>query len=76
MECECCLNWHHVKCGDISDDESRNLSETVWKSRKCTAISEKIESLQKVKFFLLYVVDIVRTVKGDLEKVLRANLLL
>ena len=39
-------------------------------------LSEKIESLQNVEFFLLYVVDIVRTVKGDLEKVLRANLLL
>ena len=22
VECECCLNWYHVKCGDISDDIS------------------------------------------------------
>ena len=21
VECECYLNWYHVKCGDISDDE-------------------------------------------------------
>ena len=20
VECECCLNWYHVKSGDISDD--------------------------------------------------------
>ena len=30
VECECCLNWYHVKCVDISDDEYRNISETVW----------------------------------------------
>ena len=25
--CECCLNSYHTKCGDISDDEHRNISE-------------------------------------------------
>ena len=29
----CCLNWYHVKCGDISDDEYQNLGETVWYCR-------------------------------------------
>ena len=41
VQCECCLNWHHVKCGDISDVENRNLSETVWKGRKCTGIKRE-----------------------------------
>ena len=76
VECECCLNWYHVKCGDISDDEYRNMSETVWYCRKCIAIKEKNKSVQQPKLFLRYVDDIVRTVKGDPEKVLRAvNLL-
>ena len=41
VECECCLNWYHVKCGDISDDEYRNISETVWYCRKYIAIRKK-----------------------------------
>ena len=72
VECECCLNWYHVKCGDISDDEYRNISETVWYCRKCIAIREKNKSGQQSKLFFRYVDDIVRTVKGDPEKVLRA----
>ena len=72
VECESCLNWYHVKCGDISDDEYRNISETVWYCRKCIAIREKNKSGQQAKLFLRYVDDIVRTVKGDPEKVLRA----
>ena len=76
VECECCLNWFHIKCGDISDDEYRNISETVWYCRKCIAIREKKKSLQQAKFFLRYIDNIVRTVKGDPEKVLRAANLL
>ena len=76
VECECCLNWYHVKCGDISDDEYRNISETVWYCRKCIAIREKNKSVQQAKLFLRYVDDIVRTVEGDPEKVLRAANLL
>ena len=76
VECECCLNWYHVKCGDISDDEYRNISETVWYCRKSIAIREKNKSGQQSKLFLRYVDDIVRTVKGDPEKVLRAANLL
>ena len=72
LECECCLNWYHVKCGDISDDEYRNINETVWYCRKFITIREKNKSVQQAKFFLRYVYDIVRTVKGDPEKVLRA----
>ena len=74
VECDCCLNWYHVKCGDISDDEY--LSETVWNCRKCIAIREKNKSVQQAKLFLRYVDDIVRTLKGDPEKVLRAANLL
>ena len=29
VECEACLNWYHVKCDDISEDEYRKLSEIV-----------------------------------------------
>ena len=76
VECECCLSWYHVKCGDISDDEYRNISETVWYCRKCIAIREKNKSVQQAKLFFRYVDDIVRTVKGDPEKVLRAANLL
>ena len=76
VECECCLNWYHVKCGDISDDEYRNISETVWYCRKCIAIREKNKSGQQSKLFFRYVDDIVRTEKGDPEKVLRAANLL
>ena len=76
VECECCLAWYHVKCGDISDDEYRNISETVWYCRKCIAIREKNKSVQQTKLILPYVDDIVRTEKGDPEKVLwAANLL-
>ena len=76
MECGCCLNWYHVKCGDISDDEYRIIGETVWYCRKCIAIRDKNKSEQQVKLFLRYVDNIVRTVKGDPEKVLRAANLL
>ena len=70
------MNWYHVKCGDISVDEYRNKSETIWYCRKCIAIREKNKSGQQAKLFLRYVDDIVRTVKGDPEKVLRAANLL
>ena len=73
---ECCLNWYHVKSGDISDDEYQKISETVWYCRKCFAIREKNKSGQQSKLFLRYVDDIVRTVKGDPENVLRAANLL
>ena len=76
VECECCFNWCHVKWGDISDDEYRNISETVWYCRKYIAIRDKNRSVQQAKLFLRYVDDIVRTVKGDPEKVLRAANLL
>ena len=71
VENEYCLNWYHIKCGDISDDEYQSKSETVWFCRKCIAIREKNKSVQQAKSFLRYVDDIVRTVKGDPEKVLR-----
>ena len=77
VECECCLNLYHVKCGDISsNDEYRNINATVWYCRKCITIREKNKSVQQAKLFLRYVDDIVRTAKGDPEKVLlAANLL-
>ena len=72
VECECFLNWYHVKCGDVLDDEYRKISETVWYCRKCIARREQNKSVQQAKLFLRYVDDIVSTVKGDPEKVLRA----
>ena len=72
IECECCLNWYPVKFGEISDDEYQNISETVWYCRKSIAIREKNKSVQQAKLFLRYVDDIVRTVKRDPEKVVRA----
>ena len=42
----------------------------------CLAIREKNKSVQQAKLFRSYVDDIVRTVKGDPEKVLRATNLL
>ena len=75
-ECEGCLKWYHVKWVDISDDEYRNISETVWYCRKCIAIREKSSSVQQARLFLRYVDGIVRTVKSDPETKLRdANLL-
>ena len=76
VKCECCLNWYHVKCGDISDDEYQNISETVWCCSKCITIREKNKSVQQANLFLRYVDNIVRTVMGDPEKVLRAANLL
>ena len=76
VECECCLNWYHVKCCDISDDEYRNISETIWYCRKRIAIREKNRSAQRANLFLHYVDDIVRRRKVDHEKVLRAANLL
>ena len=76
VECECCLIWFHVKCGDISDDEYRNINETFRYCRKCIAIREKNKSVQQAKLFFRYVDDIVRTVKCDPQKVLRAAKLL
>ena len=74
--CQCCLNSYHVKCGDISDDEHRNISETDWYCRKCTAIREKNNSVQQANFFLRYIKDIMKTVKGDPEEALLAAKLL
>ena len=70
VESECCLIWYHVECGDISDDEYQGKSETVWFCRKCIAIRDKNKSVQQAKSVLRYVDNIVRTVKGDPEKVL------
>ena len=51
-------------------------SSSVWYCRKCIAIRKKSKSVQQAKIFLRYVDDIVRTVKGDPEKKLRAANLL
>ena len=72
VKCECCLNWYHVKCDDISDDEYQNIKESFWYCRKGIAIKEKNKSVQQAKFFLRYVDDIVRTVKVDHKKVQQA----
>ena len=73
--CECCLNWYHVKCGDISDDEYRTIIETVWCCRKCIAIRKKNKSVLQATFLHRYIDDILRTLKGDPEVLRTANLL-
>ena len=70
------FDWYHVKCGDKSDDQYRNISETVWYCRKCIARRKKNRSVQQAKLFFRYVDDVVRRVKGDPENVLRAANLL
>ena len=30
VECEACLNWYHLGCGNISEAEYADIAETVW----------------------------------------------
>ena len=68
LECECCLNWYHVKCADLSDDEYRIISETISYCRKCIAIRKKNKSVEQANLFVRYVDDIERTVRVILKR--------
>ena len=34
-ECEVCLNWYHLACGNISESENADIAETVWYCMTC-----------------------------------------
>ena len=64
VECEACLNWYHLGCGNISESEYADIAETVWYCIACKKQQEADRAENGVKVFLKYVDDIVRTVKG------------
>ena len=35
VECEVCLNWYHLGCGNISESEYADIAETVWYCMIC-----------------------------------------
>ena len=35
VECEACLNWYHLECGNISESEYADIPETVWYCMTC-----------------------------------------
>ena len=70
--CEACLNWYHLKCSNVSDKEYEQISEMVWYCKRCKEQRDQEKPTENVKAFLRYVDDIVRTVKGDPDIVLKA----
>ena len=69
VEGEACLNWYHLGCGNISESEYADIAETVW---YCKKQQEIYRTVNGVKVLLIYVDDIVRTVKGDTRVFLEA----
>ena len=65
VECECCRNWYHLKCGKISDDKYASITEIVWYCESCCRAKKKEKDTPQVTFFLRYVDDIVRTVRVE-----------
>ena len=72
VECEACLNWYHLGCGNIAESEYADIAETVWYCMTCKKQQEADRTEIGVKVFLRYVDDILRTVKFDPEVVLEA----
>ena len=64
VECEACLNWYHLGCGNILESEYADIAEKVWYCMTCKNQQEADRSVNGVKVILKYVDDIVRTVKG------------
>ena len=69
VECEACLKWYHLGCGNISESE---YAETIWNCMTCKKQRAADRTVNGVKVFLRYMDDIVRTVKGDPGVVLEA----
>ena len=68
VECEACLNWYHLGCSNILESEYADIAipyETVWYCRTCKKQQEADRTKNGVNFFLRYVDDIVRIVKGE-----------
>ena len=72
VECEACLNWYHLGCGNISQFKYAEIAETVWYCMTCKKQQETDRTVIGVKVFLRYVDDIVRRVKGHPGIVLEA----
>ena len=65
VECESCRNWYHLKCGKVFDDVYASITEIVWYCESCCRAKNKEKDTPQLKLFVRYVVDIVRTVRGD-----------
>ena len=72
VECEACLCWYHLGCGNISESEYADIAETVWYCMTCKKQQEADRTVNGVKVFLRYVDDRVRMVKGNPGVVLEA----
>ena len=72
VECEACLIWYHLGCGNISESKYADIAEIVWFFMTYKAQQEADRTVNGVKIFLSYKDDIVRTVKGDPGVVLGA----
>ena len=70
VECNACLNWYHLACGNISESEYADFAETVWFCIACKKKQAADRAENGAKVFFKYVDDIVRTVKGDAGLVL------
>ena len=53
VECEACLNWYHLGCGNISESEYTDIAETVWYCMTCKKQREADRTVNGVKVFLI-----------------------
>ena len=51
-ECDACLNWYHLGCGNISESEYTDIAETVWYCTTCIKQQEADRTENGVKIFL------------------------
>ena len=65
VECKSCQNWYHLKCGKKNDDLYASITEIVWYCESCFRAKNKEKVTRRVKLFLWYVDNIVRTDRGE-----------
>ena len=51
IKCEACLNWYHLKRGNISESEYADIAETVWYCMTCKKQQEADRTVNGVKVF-------------------------
>ena len=51
VECERCLTWYLVTCGDIPDNQYRNIDETIWCCQNGILIMQKKNQFFELKFY-------------------------
>ena len=51
VECEACLSWYHLGCGNISESEYADINKTVWCYIACKNNRKQIELRMVLKFF-------------------------